>query len=172
MAERKRGRRSPLLAGRPSNVWHADIAPLIRGYPKTQEAFDKLQARCRAQVLLVNAAGKGTRRGVPDGFAHRKGDLEEARSAARVVARRTVKYMKEHDMIAPSSKASDADRAEIALEAAVEIVVATDNAGVYVNSSRDRQAALKTILEFTKAKPAATQNVNLSTAEAFLASLA
>jgi hypothetical protein len=61
---------------------------------------------------------------------------------------------------------TDDDAARAALEFAVEVIEAD------ADSTKVKLDAAKLILDFTKKKPAADSNVNLNTAEEFLAALA
>ena len=58
------------------------------------------------------------------------------------------------------------DAARKALEFAVEVVEAD------ADGTKDKLAAARLILDFTKKKPAADSNVTINTAEEFLAALA
>jgi hypothetical protein len=68
----------------------------------------------------------------------------------------------------------DDERAEACLEAAIEIVVTKDdkNNNKHCYCPRDRIAAIKTVLEYTKKKPAQTQHLEVKNAEDFLDELA
>ena len=148
-------------------AWHAELAGLIPHYPKTQEAFDKKQAQCREQIIRLNAEGRAGRRGVPDGWAGRKKELYAIRAKAAVKAKAIVKEMTEKELLTV-----DGERAEIAMTAAVEIIVAQDNKGTHVYTTKDRMDAIKTVLKHTKPLPAIKAEVKLSPAEQFLSFVA
>ncbi|GAB5503426.1 hypothetical protein [Pyruvatibacter sp.] len=108
----------------------------------------------------------GSRLGVPDGFGKANRDkLEAAREKGRVEAPKLIQIMKDKGMInEPETKE---DRlAEEALEFAIGVVRAE------VDGTRDRLAAARTVLDFTKQKPASNANVNVQRAEDFLEALA
>jgi hypothetical protein len=69
------------------------------------------------------------------------------------------------------------DRAKTAIEAAVAIIVERtetqrkDGLASFMNSPKDRLAAMKLVLDFTQSKPEAKTKVTVDTAEDWLASL-
>lgn len=158
-------RRHPLLRERPRGVWYPDLAGAVRGYPKTQEDFNKLQARGREQVERLMAEGKWFRAGVPDGFARRKTEWQATLEAKAAEAAGIVDQMEAAGMIDPTAAGTDAAHAREAMQFAVSVV---RNGRI---SERERIAAARLVLEFTRQKPAMTGRVNLLTAEEFLAQL-
>lgn len=160
--KRKTSRRHPLLQGRPKNVWHGDIAHLMPHYPQTQWAFEKLQARCRRQVIKANAEGKaGSRKNVPDGYAGRRDEVLAIRALAAEQAKELMNKMAEKGMLDENAHANTS------LEFAAGVVLAGD---VYPIGERLKAARL--VLDFTKAKPAQKQEVTIKKAEDFLEELA
>jgi hypothetical protein len=151
----------------PKGQWHPQLAGLIKGYPLTQEAFDKAQARCREQVTRLNAQGKMGRRGVPDGWAGRKPEIERIRRRAAKKAKEIVAQMREEELLN-----TDDARAEAALEMCVGLMLERDAKGHPLNRAQDRLSAAKTILEYTRKKPATQSEVKVSKAEEFLALVA
>ena len=97
----------------------------------------------------------GRPKGVPDGYTREQ--IEPIRAKVKQDAKRIVEIMsKEHGIEDQYAKA--------ALETAVEVMrMPGDN--------RERVAAARLVLDFTKQKPAAKNELSISKAEDFLASL-
>ena len=92
---------------------------------------------------------------MPDGY--RKETIEPIRREAKAEAKRVVEIMTEKYNI-------EDDYAKAALETAVEVMkVPGDN--------RERVAAARLVLDFCKSKPGSKNEVSISKAEDFLASL-
>jgi hypothetical protein len=148
--------------------WHPELVGTgIRGYPKTQEAFDKIQARCRAQVIALNAAGKCNRKGIPDGWAGRRAEVDAIRAQAALEAKEIVQTMAKEGLIDKEDP-----RGEEALEFSISVVRAVDADGNGTYQMRERLQAAKMVLEYTKQKPASKVEATVSKAEDFLALLA
>ena len=97
----------------------------------------------------------GRPRGVPDGYS--KKEIEPIRAKVKTEAKKVVEIMaKEYDIEDKYAKA--------ALETAVEVMR-------MVGDNRERVAAARLVLDFTKQKPASKSEVALSKAEDFLSSL-
>jgi len=97
----------------------------------------------------------GRPRGVPDGYSREQ--IEPIRAEAKEQAKRIVKIMSKEYGI-------EDQYAQAALETAVEVMrMPGDN--------RERVAAARLVLDFTKQKPAAKNELSISKAEDFLASL-
>lgn len=97
----------------------------------------------------------GRPRGVPDGYTREQ--IEPIRAKAKIEAKRVVKIM--------SEKYNIEDKyAQAALETAVEVMNV-------VGDNRERVAAARLVLDFCKSKPASKNEVSISKAEDFLASL-
>lgn len=153
-------------------MWQADLVEKIRGYPKTQASYDKLQTQCREQIIRLNAEGRAGRNGVPDGWAGRKPIINKIMTAARAEAREIVDDMTDKKFFEP-----DCEEARIAMEAAVSMIVAEkhcpdEQRKVPLYQPSARQAAIKTVLEYTQRKPVARSETKLEKAEDFLAMLA
>jgi hypothetical protein len=97
----------------------------------------------------------GRPKGVPDGF--RKHQIEPIRDAAKKEAKKAVKIMAEKFNI-------EDEYAKQALEAAVEIVQVP-------GETRERLAAARLVLDFTRSKPVSKSEVSIGKAEEFLSSL-
>jgi hypothetical protein len=163
--QRAQSWRSPLFEGRERSTWYPDLVGKISGYPKTLEAYQSRQKSSRAVATKNRANGNFNRKGVPDGWAGRKAEVLKERAAAREQAKEIMNEMALQDLLdLPSG--TDAEKAHIALTACVEMVLDP------TQDSRARQAAAKTVLDFTKPKPAQKQEVVVSRAEDFLAVLA
>ena len=97
----------------------------------------------------------GRPRGVPDGY--RKEQIEPIRQEIKAEARKVVKIMAEQFNI-------EDEYAKTALETAVEVMKTP-------GENRERVAAARLVLDFTKSKPSAKSEVSISKAEDFLASI-
>ena len=92
---------------------------------------------------------------MPDGY--RKETIEPIRSKVKTEARKVVEIMAEQFNI-------EDEYAKTALETAVEVMKTP-------GENRERVAAARLVLDFTKSKPSAKSEVSISKAEDFLASL-
>ena len=92
---------------------------------------------------------------MPDGY--RKEIIEPIRSKVKTEARKVVEIMAEQFNI-------EDEYAKTALETAVEVMKTP-------GENRERVAAARLVLDFTKSKPSAKSEVSISKAEDFLASL-
>jgi hypothetical protein len=106
----------------------------------------------------------------PNGLAGSREEIDKGRAEAREFAKKAVEHMKQTDEIVDP-------RSEESLEAAIEIVRAKAKDPLrdgqdYLYSAGDRLKAAKLVLEFTKAKPAAKNDVTIRRAEDFLEDLA
>ena len=97
----------------------------------------------------------GRPRGVPDGY--RKETIEPIRREVKAEAKKVVKIMAEKYNI-------EDEYAKAALETAVEVMKCP-------GENRERVAAARLVLDFTKSKPTAKNEVSITKAEDFLASL-
>lgn len=93
-----------------------------------------------------------------DGYSLRV--FRRMRARARQEAKIIVEYMMEKEMIPKDGYAKEA------IETAVELM------RLDAIHPRDKLAAAKVVLEYTMAKPATEANVNVKTAEDFLAEIA
>jgi len=152
-------------------VWHPELVGKIRGYPKTQETFDRKQAIMRQQILLYNAEGITGRNGVPDGWAGKKALINEINAASEADAKAAVDELEELGRFEPDNVESRA-----ILEEAFKVVYAEkhtpEEAPVPLYAVKDRLAAMKMIWEVVQKKPLSRQEVGVTKAEDFLAALA
>lgn len=157
---RKANRRNhPAIRGRPRGVWYPDLVGVIKGYPKTEEAFKAKQEQCRAQVIRLNAEGKMHRRGIPDGWAGKKKKAIRARAKAQKEAKRIIEIMVEKNLVDPDALGNEA------LQFAIEVV--RDK----TSHRRDSLTAARLVLDFSKAKPASKSELTVNKAEDFLAAV-
>jgi len=160
----------PRKKGEP-NRWHPELVGKIRGYPKTQEAWQAKSDLMRQQVKLYNAEGITFRSGVPDGWAGKKKLINKINTEALAEAKDIV-----DELIKLGRFQADNVEAKIALEAAVQVIVAekhtpeTETVPLY--NVKDRLAATKIVLEYTQKKPVTKSEVGVTKAEDFLAALA
>lgn len=161
---RKISRRHPFLRDWPKGVFHPNAWEVVKGYPRTIEAWEKrrdVMKRNRERYIAEHGSIP-SRRGVPDGWANRKQEVEDIRAHARAEAKDIVNTMVEKGLVS-----ADEARANDALEFAVGIVRGGD-----VNPVRERLAAAGLVLKYTKAPPATKSEVTVNKAEDFLAALA
>ena len=97
----------------------------------------------------------GRPKGVPDGY--RKEIIEPIREEVKAEAKKVVKIMAEKYNI-------EDEYAKAALETAVEVMKCP-------GENRERVAAARLVLDFTRSKPTAKNEVSITKAEDFLASL-
>jgi hypothetical protein len=151
------GKAHPFLYGRPKGVWYPDAVGVVRSYPKTQEDFTRRSNDMRERVKALWAAGKmKTRKGIPDGFAGKAAKVNQLKAKAAIEARKILAVMKEQDLI---------DSDDIGDEAMLGVLQMSRDTS---EGKRERLAALKTVLEYTKPKPASTSKVELTRPEDFL----
>ena len=72
----------PALVNTPPGTWNPAAVGHVRGYAKTQEAFDRQLAQLEANRDGARAAGLLTRKGVPNGYAGRRPEVEAIRLQA------------------------------------------------------------------------------------------
>lgn len=147
---RKQRAKSPSKVGQGKHPQKAPKSNYFANLMKTAEG-----RALRRQWSTKPRKNAGRPRGVPDGY--NKEQIEPIRTEVREQAKRIVEIMsKEHGIEDQYAKA--------ALETAVEVMrMPGDN--------RERVAAARLVLDFTKQKPAAKNELSISKAEDFLASL-
>lgn len=136
----------------------------VGGYPNPSprmlEHNARINARMRAMKELSGGAINPYRKGVFDGYT--KATAEIAWKKAREEAKAIMKHMKENGMVdTPAPGDKHAQFAEEALEAAITIVRTPMN-------EQQRLAAARLVLDFTKSKPVAKNEVTVKTAEDWL----
>lgn len=121
-----------------------------------------LNARMRMVKELSGGAINPYRKGVWDGFTKEtaKPVWEQAQREAKAI----VKFLKENDMVDTPKDDKYASFADEALEAAITVVRTPANEQVKI-------AAARLVLDFTRSKPAAKNEVTVNKAEDWLASV-
>jgi hypothetical protein len=95
-----------------------------------------------------------TRVGVPDGYRRRH--MERLRPEARAAAERFIKRMEDEGQL-PQVTVPGSDE-----EMAKEVLKEAYMLAVLPGDQRERLAAMRTVLEYTKSKPASTQKIDLT----------
>ena len=73
--------------GWPTDVWREELVG-VRHYPKSQAAWDKRKGTLLTNIAKARLAGTSNRRGVPDGRAGQKEQLEIERRNSQTAAER------------------------------------------------------------------------------------
>ncbi len=165
-----KGRKSSKSALRkefPPDRWHPELVGSTQQYPKTEEAWARKREINRIAMIKKNAAGVMGRRGVPDGWGGRADECAALRQAAFEDAKEIVSIMIEQGIVSEDAAANEA------LQFAVSAVrgKSMDEKNRPLFGPRERLAAARLVLDFTKAKPAQKSEIALTKAEDFLAAL-
>jgi hypothetical protein len=84
---------------RSRGVWNADLIG-YPGYPKTKEAFEAKRQKNRERFLKWSAEGRlPNRRGMPNGFAGSREEMDRGRAKARAEAKEIIEKMKRKTLI-------------------------------------------------------------------------
>jgi len=168
--------RHPLLQDKVRGIWYPCLVGKVPHYPATREEYEEVQAASSKRIKRLVELKKWGCQGVPPGWAGKKKLLAKIRREGAERADRIVKKMIEKDVVT-----SEGAMAEVALAAAVEIVITREEPAMdehearptskYLYTARDRLSAIKTVLEFTKTKPVVKTESQLSVAEAWLDSI-
>ena len=150
MTQRKARAKSPSKVGQGAAPQKAPKKNYFSTLMETPEGRE-----LRRQWSTKPRKNPGRPKGVPDGY--RKSQIEPIRAEAKKEAKQLVSIMADKFNI-------EDDYAKQALEAAVEIVQVP-------GETRERLAAARLVLDFTRSKPAAKQEVTIGKAEEFLSSL-
>ena len=150
MTQRKARAKSPSKVGQGAAPHKAPKQNYFSTLMSTPEGRE-----LRRQWSTKPRKNPGRPKGVPD--AYRKSQIEPIRAEAKKEAKQLVSIMADKFNI-------EDDYAKQALEAAVEIVQVP-------GETRERLAAARLVLDFTRSKPAAKQEVTIGKAEEFLSSL-
>lgn len=128
--------------------------------PRMIEHNKKINAKMKAIKELSGGLINPYRKGVFDGYT--KATAEIAWKQARQEAKVILQHLKENGMVdTPAPDDKYAQFAEEALEAAITIVRTPMN-------EQQRLAAARLVLDFTKSKPVAKNEVTVKTAEDWL----
>ena len=149
-SERKSRKKSPSKVGQGACPQRAPKKNYFATLMETPEGRE-----LRRQWSTKHRKNAGRPKGVPDGY--RKEQIEPIREEAKKEAEKVVKVMSDKYGI-------ENDYAKEALKAAVEILRVPAE-------TRERLAAARLVLDFTKSKPANKSEVTIGKAEEFLSSL-
>jgi hypothetical protein len=125
---------------------------LARRRAQGKESYEK-QREQKAAWYAANPGGT-SRAGIPDGM--RRADAEKVWDEAKAFAKETIQTMVEKNIL------TDDDKANEALETALTVMRGPVQ-------QREKLAAARLVLEYTKAKPAQKQDISISKAEDWLA---
>jgi hypothetical protein len=138
----KRFPRKPAAGARLKELW------------QTPEFREKMRQRDIKRLAMQKQDPiKFSRTGVPDGMRRRH--AVPARAQAEAAAKRFIKKMQNEDILPIPEPGSEEAMAQAALKEAYAMAVMQGD-------DRTRIAAIRTVLEWTKAKPASTQKINLT----------
>ena len=150
MTQRKARAKSPSKVGRGAAPQKAPKKNYFSTLMETPEGRE-----LRRQWSTKKRKNPGRPKGVPDGY--RKAEIEPLRVKAKERAEKAVQIMADQYNI-------EDDYAKEALRTAVEVMQVP-------GETRERLAAARLVLDFTKSRPASKQEVTIGKAEEFLASL-
>lgn len=161
------GRRKRKTSPRPvkTKVKRPDIGPIMRAKWADPEWVAKNAPAFQAgRDKLKNNPELGTRRGVPDGM--RKAEADAIWAKAAEYSKRLIKIMEDAGEFTPAEvtvPGSEEEMGKQALAEAFKIALGPLTHAVTKN------AAIRTVLEWTKAKPESKSSLNLNGAEQWLA---
>ncbi|WP_025886454.1 hypothetical protein [Asaia prunellae] len=168
--------RHPALQDKVKGIWYPCLVGVVPHYPETLEEYRAVQEASSKRIRRLIELKKWGCQGVPPGWAGKKKLLAKIRREGATRANKIVKKMIEQGKIT-----KEGEMAEVALAAAVEIVITREEpaptehearpTSKYLYTTRDRLAALKTVLEFTKTKPVVKTENQFSLAETWLDSI-
>ena len=150
MTQRKQRAKSPSKVGQGAAPHKAPKKNYFSTLMETPEGRE-----LRRQWSTKKRKNPGRPKGVPDGF--RRDQIEPIRADAKKEAKQLVSIMKEKFNIEDQYSVE-------ALETAVEVMRVP-------GETRERLAAARLVLDFTKQKPIAKSEVSIGKAEEFLSSL-
>jgi len=167
---REFSRRDPLYQGLDRTVWHPELVGKVRNYSRTEEAFKARQAAHRANAAARHATGKFTRKGIPDGWAGQREQLQIVREWAEERAEKEVNHMIETGVLAAGT--TDEDMGNEAIQAALAIVRAKDDDGKPAYTGAIRVSAMRLVADFCKSRPITRVAASVIKAEDWLTALA
>lgn len=139
--------RHPALRGTPVGTFCPTAVGLVRGYPRTEEAYRRQCERLRQNSANARARGRLNRRGVPNGWAGRRDEVTEIRRNSHTEAERIV------EVVMPEAESEDDEYAAIAMKELLAMVLDTTGPTSF------RLGALKTALRYLVPKPTARARV-------------
>lgn len=154
----------PLLRARPPGQFYPDLVGVVPSYPKTKKAWEKMSKRMKRNWNRCNRDGRARWKGVK-GRAGDKRAIGAIHEYSVTQGKLIVRQMKELGIMA----ANEDPRAEEMIEFACALVRAKDpTTKQFVSGDQARVAAMRLVLDFIKARPAGTSNVNVTSAEDWL----
>ena len=159
----------PLLASRPAGHWYPDLVGVIPSYPKTEAAWRNKSEGMRKRIEAYNRAGKTHARSTtPKGYKGEQKRLGTLWQFATMSAQGIMQTIRERGIVTDQ----DDPRVQLALTHAIGLIEAKDpETGVFIEAGSTRVQAMRLLCDFLKSKPATKQDVNINTAEQWLASL-
>ncbi len=146
---------------------------VVRHYPKTREAYDARISAARRNTAAAVASGRATRKGVPNGYAGKKGRARaaqhraEAAAAAAAIARRLLPNVPLRNAQTPDEQLTlmdeiaewtDVEKGDYAIREA--LVLALDR----TQRPPIRLSALRLVLTFTVPAPLRRRLISLDMA--------
>lgn len=147
-----------LRGTRPPNKGAAAAMKALWASP---EGKAKMAART-VTTAAKRAAAPHSRAAIPNGMT--RASVAPLVAQARQQADRFIQKMKDEGVL-PTMPNSDEERAEAVLKQAVVIALSP-------GERQSQMAAIRTVLEWTRAKPASKQHISLDTTESWLAEIA
>lgn len=149
----------PKKKAREKQLWKANHNPETNYFKKLQQTPEG-RAIWASYVARRGAPGTkplGRKKGAKQGYSSYEVSVirDKAKKEAETIM----------EQLAKTHELPDSEAAKEALQTAIQIMRAE------VETTKDRLAAAKTVLEFTKSKPAAKSEVTISKAEDFLAAI-
>jgi hypothetical protein len=136
---------------------------MLRIKPDHPEYCPELAKKHYLMTQANGRKGAAARVGLPEGY--RRAEWNKIWAKRQQKAKVMVQKMKDTGVL-DETRTKDDERAEVALEFATAVVLSPEY------NVKERLNAARTLLDFTKKKPAAVQDVTVRTAEDFLAALA
>ena len=160
-ADQKRHRRHrPNFDKKAPKVWDPVKAKRCSLYPQSPELYDAWRQMLRERMLRQQTTGQMHRAGIRDGWGGKAKLARRLRKEAEDRAEVIVQKMKDNDVVS-----LDDERAETALKFAVTVI--EDG----TTDQKDRLAAARMVLDFTKQKPISKTQLAVTKPEDFLAML-
>lgn len=155
----------PFLLNWPKGVFCPHAVGVVPYYPKTEESFQRRidLARDRMNKRLAEGRKMPTRAGVADGFGKtkRRDSARHFRNLAVYEAKIIMDVLRQKDLLVEPDNVMANEALEVAIELHRDKTV----------GNTIRLAAARTVLEWTRAKPAQRIDTTVRTAEAFLQDL-
>lgn len=125
-APRPPRRRHPVLEGWPKGVFCPAAVGVVSGYPRTEEIYVLHVERLRANHAKAKAAGRMTRKGVPNGWRGQRDQVVELRQKATDDGWRIVNVL-HRNSVGPNERLdapfTDAEMADIAMAYGLSVLL-------------------------------------------------